>query len=133
MTAPVFPPGRYGRRRSVRTYPRWVVPALVAVVVVVGLGIAGKLYTTFGGDHVEGRVLRYAVVSDREIRVEFEVSGSRATPVRCAVRSRAQDGSEVGRTEITVPEGDSVITRTVTLTTSKRAVSGEEAGCAPVS
>ncbi|MFG1928091.1 DUF4307 domain-containing protein [Cryptosporangium sp. NPDC048952] len=131
MTAPVFPPGRYGRRRAVRAYPRWLVPALVGVVVVVGLAITGKLYTTYGDDHVEGRVLRYAVVSDREVRIEFEVSGTRETPVRCAVRSRAEDGSEVGRTEITVPEGDSVITRTVTLTTSKRAVSGESGGCTP--
>ena len=131
MTAPVFPPGRYGRRRSARAYPRWLVPALVAVVVVAGLGIAGKLYTTYGDDHVEGRVLRYAVVSDREVRIEYEVSGNRETPVKCAVRSRAADGSEVGRSEITVPGGGSVITRVVTLTTSKRAVTAEAAGCSP--
>ncbi|GAA0267041.1 DUF4307 domain-containing protein [Cryptosporangium japonicum] len=131
MTAPVFPPGRYGRRRSRRAYPRWLVPALVGAVVVAGLAIAGKLYSTYGDDHVEGRVLRYAVVSDREVRIEFEVSGSRETPMTCAVRSRGQDGAEVGRTEFTVPEGDSVITRTVTLATSQRAVSGEAGGCTP--
>lgn len=131
MTAPVFPPGRYGRRRSTRASPRWLVPALVAVVVAAGLGIAGKLYTTYGDDHVEDRVLRYSVVSDREVRIEYEVSGTRDTPMRCAVRSRAKDGSEVGRSEVTVPDGDSVITSVVTLTTSKRAVSGEAAGCWP--
>ena len=131
MTAPVFPPDRYGRRRSARAYPRWLVPALVAAVLLGGLAIAGTLYSMYGDDHVEGRVLRSSVVSDREVRSEFEVSGLRKAPTKCAVRSRAADGSEVGRAEITVPEGDSVITRTVTLATTKRAISGEAAGCLP--
>ena len=131
MTAPVFPPDRYGRRRAPRAYPRWLVPALVAAVLVAGLGVAGKLYTTYGDDHVEARVLRYSVTSDREVRIEFEVSGQRETPMTCAVRSRGEDGSEVGRTEITVPQGDSVVSRIVTLATSKRAISGESAGCTP--
>ncbi|MFB9320976.1 DUF4307 domain-containing protein [Cryptosporangium minutisporangium] len=131
MTAPVFPPDRYGRRRSPRSYPRWLVPALVAVVVIAGIGVAGKLYTTYGDDHVEARVLRYSVTSDRAVRIEVEVSGARETPLRCAVRSRAEDGSEVGRTEISVPAGDAVVNQIVTLTTTKRAISGETAGCRP--
>ncbi|TQS46529.1 DUF4307 domain-containing protein [Cryptosporangium phraense] len=129
MTAPVFPPGRYGRRRAVRAYPRWLVPALIAVVVVVGLGIAGRLYSTYGDDGVDARVLRYSVASDREVRIELEVSGRRETPLKCEVRSRAADGTEVGRAEVTIPSGESVITRTVTVTTTQRAVSGESAGC----
>ncbi|MFI5957725.1 DUF4307 domain-containing protein [Cryptosporangium sp. NPDC051539] len=131
MTAPVFPPGRYGRRRAQRSYPRWLVPALVGVVVVVGLGIAGKLYTTFGDNGVDARVLRYSVVSDREVRIELEVSGKRDTPLRCEVRSRAADGSETGRAAISVPSGESVITRIVTVATTQRAVSGESDGCTP--
>jgi hypothetical protein len=102
---------------------------LVAVVVVAGLGIAGKLYSMFGEDGVEARVLRYDVTSDSAIRVELEVSGKRETPLKCVVRSRAEDGSEVGRTEVTVPAGTSVVTRIVTLTTTKRAVTGEAKGC----
>ncbi|SHN34770.1 protein of unknown function [Cryptosporangium aurantiacum] len=96
-----------------------------------GFGVAGKLYTTYGDDHVESRVLRYSVTSDRAVRIEVEVSGPRDTPLKCAVRSRAEDGSEVGRTEISVPEGDSVVTQIVILPTTQRAVSGETAGCVP--
>lgn len=131
MTAPVFPADRYGRRRSPRVYPRWLFPVLLAVIVVAGLAVAGKLYATYGDDGVQSRVLRYSIVSDRQVTVELEVSGTRDTPLRCAIRSRAEDGSEVGRTELTVPAGDSVHTRVLTVSTTKRAVTGEAAGCTP--
>lgn len=129
MTAPVFPPDRYGRRRSPRAYPRWLFPVVIAVVVLAGVGIAAKLYKSYGDSSVQDRVLRYNVVSDQEVQIVLEVSGSRDTPLKCEVRSRGVDGSEVGRTSVTVPAGDDVVTRTISLKTTKRATTGEDAGC----
>lgn len=129
MTAPVFPPDRYGRRRSASAHPRRYLAAAIAVVALVLLGVTAKLYDTYGPQQVQDRVLRYRVVSDHEVDIVLEVSGSRDRPLRCVVRSRGEDGTEVGRTSVTVPAGDATTTRTIPLTTTKRAITGEDAGC----
>jgi hypothetical protein len=102
---------------------------VIAVAVLVCVGIATKLYESYGAAKVQDRVLRYNVVSDGEVDIVLEVSGSRGTPLRCEVRSRGEDGSEVGRTSVTVPAGESTVTRTIPLKTTKRAITGEDAGC----
>jgi hypothetical protein len=103
---------------------------IVAVVVLIGLGIAAKLYEAYGAQKVQDRVLRYNILSDHQISIVLEVSGDRDTPLKCEVRSRGNDGSEVGRTSVTVPAGSTTETRTILLTTTARAVTGEDAGCA---
>jgi hypothetical protein len=102
---------------------------LVGVVVLIGLGIAAKLYDSYGAQQVQDRVIRYNILSDHQISIVLEVSGERDTPLKCEVRSRGADGSEVGRTSVTVPAGDTTQTRTIALTTTARAITGEDAGC----
>jgi hypothetical protein len=101
------------------------------VVVLIGIGIAGKLYESYGAQKVQDRVLRYSVLSDHRVSIVLEVSGKRDEPLKCEVRSRGADGSEVGRASVTVPAGESVQTRTIVLTTTQRAITGEDAGCTP--
>ena len=102
---------------------------VIAVAVLICVGSAAKLYDSYGAAKVQDRVVRYNVVSDHEVDIVLEVSGSRETPLKCEVRSRGEDGSEVGRASVTVPAGDSTVTRTIPLKTTKQAITGEDAGC----
>jgi hypothetical protein len=131
VTPPVFPPGRYGRRRRTGKAPRWVLPLLVAAVLAAGLLVTLQLYRTRVADQVHAGVTTFSVRSDRAVRVSFEVSKESGEKVVCIVRARGKDGSEVGRAEVPVPieHGDDSVEVTYTLTTRKRAVTGEVQGC----
>jgi hypothetical protein len=100
---------------------------VVAVLAFVGLSV--KLFSDFGETRPASRVLRWSVLSDREIRIEFEVPGTRDAVLQCTVRSRGKDGAEVGRTIVPVPSGKGTVTRTVVLATTARAVTGELESC----
>lgn len=134
MTAPVFPPGRYGRRRERRRASRWALPALVVLVVVAGLAVTATLYRRYaGGGQVRGTVVAYDVVADDRVRVRFTVRGADGAAATCTVRARGADGAEVGRAEVAVPATRTGDDRTVTaeLVTTGRAVTGEVQRCAP--
>jgi Domain of unknown function (DUF4307) len=134
VTAPTFPPGRYGRRRSPRKAPRWVLPLLVVGVVAVGLGLSWQMYRNYAADRITSQVTAFSIVSDSAVKLSFQVvkdPGQRAT---CIVRARSRDGREVGRAEVPVPagaSGEKTVLVTYTLATSKRAVAPEVYGCAP--
>jgi hypothetical protein len=134
VTAPTFPPGRYGRRRSPRRAPRWVLPLLVAGVVTAGLGLSWQMYRNYAADRITSQVTAFSIISDSAVKLSFEVvkdPGQRAT---CIVRARSRDGREVGRAEVSVPagaSGEKTVLVTYTLATSKRAVAPEVYGCAP--
>lgn len=134
VTAPAFPPGRYGRRREPRRTPRWVLPLLVAGVVAIGLVLSWQLYRNYAADRINARVTAFRIVSDSEVLISFEVFKDGGEPATCIVRARSRDGEEVGRAEVPVPAGErgdnSVIVR-YTLATSARAVAPEVYGCAP--
>src|SRR4051812_9709685 len=55
--APMFPPGRYGRRRSPRarrTWPMWLVAVLIAVA---AAGLTVRLYQQYGNPDHQGQVV----------------------------------------------------------------------------
>jgi len=130
MTAPVFPPGRYGRRREPHRAPRWVLPVLVVLVLLAGLAVAATLYRR-QAVQVRGAVVAFDVAAEDRVRVRFTVRGARSAAATCTVRARAADGAEVGRAEVPVPAGgDRDPTVTYDLRTSRRAVTGEVQRCA---
>jgi hypothetical protein len=129
---PVFPPGRYGRRRRPRRVSRWLPIGLGAAVVALGVLTAALLTQQYGaGRPYDVTVERFFDISDEQVTVQFSVVVPDGEVAICAVRARARDGSEVGREEVRVapPPG---VTRPVVvhrLATTARPVTGEVQRC----
>ncbi|HEU5107799.1 MAG TPA: DUF4307 domain-containing protein [Micromonosporaceae bacterium] len=125
----MFPPGRYGRRRSPRRRrPAATVFALVAVLVV-ALAASVAMYRRFGDPAYEPQVVSYTEVTDDQMVIRFRVRLPAGEGAVCAVRARARDGAEVGRAEVPVPPGRTEVT--YRLATSRRAFVGEVPRCRP--
>jgi hypothetical protein len=129
-TAPVFPPGRYGRRREPNPRRRWGVLVAAAVVIVAALAISIKLFQQYGNPEYDGSVRRYFDVADNGISVEFEVRKPADKLGTCIVRARSADGEEVGSADVAAPLGADVVV-TYRLKTSARPVVVEVPRCGP--
>jgi hypothetical protein len=129
-TAPVFPPGRYGRRREGRRRP--LVPVLFAVATLLVLvGLAVRLYGQYGDPTYDAQVIRYTGITDSRITVDFTVRVPAGGAAACALRARAYDGSEVGRRTVTVTASANarLITASETVPTTAKAFIGEVVRC----
>jgi len=132
VTTPAFPPGRYGRRRAGRRWPRWVPQVLLAVVILAAVVLAFDLYRRWTADAVHTQVLAFDVTSDTAVSVRFELVKKAGDGARCVLRARARDGAEVGRTELVLPVDQRTLVQvTQVVATSRRAVTGEVVGCRP--
>ena len=134
MTSPTTarrrPPGRYDAPGRVGGR----ITAVVLGVLFAGLlaAIAFALFSRFGVDRGVARVIDFQVLSDSVVRIDVEVVKPRGSPVWCLLRSRGEDGAEVGREVVMLaPPGDPgrVVRREHELATTARAVTGEAAGC----
>jgi hypothetical protein len=103
--APVFPPGRYGRRRE----PGRRRPLLLAVLAAVLLAVLGlvavKLYRQYGDPEYRAEVITYTGITDTRILVDFRVTVPPGGSATCLLRARSHDGAEVGHAEATVAAG----------------------------
>lgn len=131
--APVFPPGRYGRRREPgRRRP--LVPLLLAVVLLATLGlVAAKLYRQYGDPRYDAQVITYTEITDSQVVVDFRVTVPAGGSATCVLRARAADGAEVGREEVTVTArpGERQVDARHRLATSARPFIGEVLSCRP--
>jgi hypothetical protein len=131
-TAPVFPPGRYGRRRA--DGRRRLVP--IVAVVVFGLGLAGltyAYYVKFGQTDYVADIIGWDDPSDTEMVVEFRVRVPENGAAMCMVRARDYDGFEVGRRAVTIPapEGGGAVEARESVPTERRGSVGDVMGCRP--
>ncbi|MCI0685850.1 MAG: DUF4307 domain-containing protein [Sporichthyaceae bacterium] len=108
----------------------------IALVLVLGLGWAIALSWLIwaalyhANPAVRGTLVGYEVTSDRSVAVRYEIVRKAGVTAECVIRSRAADGSEVGRRLIVIPPGpDRRIARTEVLTTTGRAITGEIREC----
>lgn len=127
-----FPPGRYGRRREPRRWPRWLPAVLLVAVIIAGTAIAYQLNRQYGAARpYHPTVERFYDITDQQVVVEFTVRVPDGQAATCAVRARAADGREVGREEIQVDPPPGVTRPRVThrLTTTARPVTGEVQRC----
>src|SRR5690242_6802030 len=101
-TAPVFPPGRYGHRRTPGMRRR-IVPIVSLVVILIGsVLLTVKLYDRYGQTDYESRIVGWSDDSDTRLTVEFEVRVPAGGTATCVLRARSYDGAEVGRREVQV-------------------------------
>ncbi|MFY1685130.1 DUF4307 domain-containing protein [Micromonospora sp. WMMD730] len=131
--APVFPPGRYGRRREPerrRPLLRWV----LAAVLIAGLVLAStQLYQRYGDPEYKPEVITYTDVDDTGVRVDFRVTVPAGGAAVCLVRARSHAGAEVGHEEVTVTAapGQRHVTTRHRVTTTERPFIGEVVRCRP--
>jgi hypothetical protein len=124
---PVFPPGRYGRRRA----PRRARPGATIIVgiagALVGLLLAIVLYQRYGSSDYRPRVVHFELAADHAT-LRFEVHKPNGGPAVCHVRARDRAGAEVGAADVPVPAGETV-TVNYTLKTSGPPVTAEVPIC----
>lgn len=116
---PVFPPGRYGRRREPRPRRTAVVALLASLVVIAGVAIGVRMYRQYGQPAYTPRVVRFTPDGETAITVTIEVhkrGGGRAV---CHLRALRYDGGLVAEEDVPVPAGRTV-TVTHRLATSER-------------
>ena len=131
-TNPVFPPGRYGHRRSGRRRP--VVPIIVlAVVVAASVLVSVKLYQLYGQTDYKAQIVGWQEPSDRTMTIKFTVRVPAGAAASCLLRARDYDGNEVGRGTVTVraAAGATTIDAEEPVTTTARASVGDVVGCQP--
>jgi hypothetical protein len=131
-TGPVFPPGRYGRRRDGRRH-RAVPLILGAIVLAASLFLAVRLYGQYGDPDYDSRIIGWTDVTPTGMTVEFTVRVPAGGSATCVLRARSYDGAEVGRRTVTVsapPRATTVEVRE-RVPTRARASHGDVLRCLP--
>ncbi|MEU8237768.1 DUF4307 domain-containing protein [Actinoplanes missouriensis] len=129
-TTPVFPPGRYGRRRE-GNRSRWVPILAVALSAIVILGLTVQLYRKFGEGNYDPQIIGWNDPTDTEMVIQFRVLVPEDGTATCMLRARDYDGFEVGRRQVDVqgrPGGGSVEVSESVPTTARASV-GDVMGC----
>jgi Domain of unknown function (DUF4307) len=133
---PVFPPGRYGRRRdpAYQHRRRWVTYLVAAMVIVAGVAIAVKLYRQYAQSPYQVTIIGVQDLSESGVTVTFEVTTPPGQGATCTVRAHTRDGELVGEAQVDVPPGaagQTVSRVTYSLVTTKKPITGEVPGCGP--
>ena len=125
------PADRYGRQRLSSGSRRRLVVILFVVIVAVGVVVAVIGFQRLGTAEVKGELGGYELVDANSVQVTISVTrDDPSRPVVCIVRSRALDGSEVGRREVLVPPSEATTVQVTTVVKSTRApVVGDVYGC----
>ncbi|MBO4162924.1 MULTISPECIES: DUF4307 domain-containing protein [Micromonospora] len=131
--APVFPPGRYGRRREPGRRRPALSWALVAVLIAGLVLAATQLYQRYGDPEYRPEVITYTDASDTGVRVDFRVTVPEGGSAVCLVRARSHAGVEVGHEEVTVTAspGQRHVTARHRVATTERPFIGEVVRCRP--
>jgi hypothetical protein len=127
--APVgLPEGRYGGAANRRADRRLrIVGSVLGVALLAVVGWAG--YDYIAGQKINAEVITFDVVSAHAVQVHLEVDKDPGTRGYCTLRSRAADGTEVGRADFRFDQHSAQVDKVVTLRTTSRGSSGELVGC----
>ena len=105
----------------------WVIGTvgiLAGVALVVWLGLSATL------GQPSWQTLGYKVVSDQQVRVDFQVYRPGGTALTCTVEALSRDFAPVGTSTVQVPaSADETTDESVTLRTTSRAVTGQVKTC----
>ncbi|NLU79393.1 DUF4307 domain-containing protein [Micromonospora sp. HNM0581] len=130
--APVFPPGRYGRRRAPQRR-RPALAALLAVVAVATLTVVSvRLYRQYGDPAYDAQVISYGDITDDQVVVDFRVNLPDGGSALCVLRARDHAGAEVAREQVPVSAaGQPYVIVRHRLATTARPFIGEVVRCRP--
>ncbi|MBT2444171.1 DUF4307 domain-containing protein [Streptomyces sp. ISL-36] len=123
-----LPDGRYGRsadQRADRTLR--VVGAVLGVLFLGLMGWFGWYYVV--DNKISAEMIKFDVVSDGEVQVHLEVRKDADVTGVCTLRSRAEDGAEVGRKDVRLDDAVERIDRVYSIRTTAKATSAELVGC----
>ncbi|MEH1167569.1 DUF4307 domain-containing protein [Micromonospora sp. CPCC 205539] len=133
--APVFPPGRYGRRRTPGGRARrTLLAALALVVLVTALTLMSvRLYRQYGDPAYDAQVITNTDITDNQVLVDFQVTVPKGGSALCVLRARDRAGAELAREEVTVTAapGDRHVNARHRLATTARPFIGEVLRCRP--
>jgi hypothetical protein len=129
---PMFPPGRYGRRReSAGRRRRWAVPTVALVIVAVMALITVKLYVQYGRDAFSPNVIGSSNITDSSITVTFTVTKGEGVGGSCTVAAYTYGDQQVGEAQVPVPRAGTQARITYTLATTAKAYIAEVPACQP--
>ncbi len=120
------------RRRAYTRGPRWVMPVLVALVVLAGVGIAIGYYRNFGSKPINAEVTAFTIKQDS---IKLTVDVTRNHPdraVSCVLNAQARDHGVIGTVTVRLPAGGKNPTVTRTIPTKTRPYAGEVESCSYV-
>ncbi|TVL93881.1 DUF4307 domain-containing protein [Streptomyces sp. SAJ15] len=122
------PEGRYGRSADERADRKLKIIGGVLGTALLGVVVwSGYSYIT--GQDVSGRLIGFQVVSDDVVKVHLEVRKGKDDTGVCTLRSRAEDGTEVGRRDVTFDQRTEQVDEIVTIHTTERGTNAELVGC----
>ncbi|MFI8826015.1 DUF4307 domain-containing protein [Streptomyces sp. NPDC053431] len=123
-----LPEGRYGRsadERADRTLK--IVGAVLGVVLLALMGWFGWYYVV--DNKISAEMIKFDVVSDSEVQVHLEIRKDADAKGVCTLRSRSEDGAEVGRKDVRIDEPGVRLDRVYSIRTTAKATSAELIGC----
>ncbi|MER6994381.1 DUF4307 domain-containing protein [Streptomyces sp. NPDC000410] len=122
------PGGRYGRPADERADRGLkIVGAVLGVAFLAMVGWFGYDYVS--GQRISAEMIKWDVTADDQVQVHLEVRKDKDAQGYCTLRSRAEDGSEVGRRDVRFDMAAGRVDQVVTVRTTARATSAELAGC----
>ncbi|WP_310714961.1 DUF4307 domain-containing protein [Streptomyces lydicus] len=123
-----LPDGRYGRSADQRADRKLKIIGAVLGAVLLGV-VAWSGVSYIAGQDLSGRVITWDAVSDHAVKVHLEIVKGTGDKGVCTLRSQADDGSEVGRKDVTVDQRTEQVDTDVTVRTTKRATNAVLVGC----
>jgi hypothetical protein len=117
------------RARAYRRAPRWVLPTLIALVLVAGLGVTVAYYRNFGTRPLDAQVTAFHI-EDRSIALTVQVTRNHPDrPVSCVLAAQARDHGVIGRATVRLAAGGKTPTVSRTIHTKTRPYAGEVESC----
>ncbi|GGT52958.1 DUF4307 domain-containing protein [Streptomyces purpureus] len=123
-----LPEARYGRSADERADRKLkITGSVLGVLFLAMIGWFG--YDYVAGQVVSAEVIKWDVVSDREVKVHLEVRKDKDAKGSCTLRSRAENGAEVGRKDVRFDQPVERIDQIVTVRTTSQGTNAELVGC----
>ncbi|MET9951105.1 DUF4307 domain-containing protein [Streptomyces sp. NPDC006339] len=122
------PEGRYGRSADERADRKLkIAGAVLGTLFLALMGWFGWYYVV--DNKISAEMIKFDVVSDTEVQVHLEIRKDTDARGVCTLRSRSEDGAEVGRKDVRVDEAADRVDRVYAIRTTARATTAELIGC----